>query len=147
MSGPIVRLWITLLVILTVISPQVMAQQLQIRIVANQYLYSGRVSDGTELATVYISQIEDGCILNVWDTEGKKEAMPGYYIIHNRQRANNHLIVRLSGEDWQPDIKTGKGVTFRKTVKFTTLKILSSGEQFMNSSIWPLNISAQCSRQ
>lgn len=134
-----------LLVIMFIVSFQSSeANTLKLTITPEQDLHAGRINDGAELATIYLSGMSESCVLNVWIEPPGKEIMPGHYILTDRKKGGGELNVRLSGDNWKPDTQAGKGVLSKFTSRFATLNVVSNGDQFIESHISSMQISAQC---
>lgn len=136
----------SLLLLLNAFYNQSIAENLAIKIVPDTELHSGIFPDGTTLAVIYLSGMNQKCAVNVWSPSAQNETTPGSYTLYDRPGGNRPLRVRLVGEGWQPDIQFGTGVMLNDPSGFATLKLITNGEQYIESHTWPINISFQCGR-
>lgn len=120
------------------------ADAFQITIIPKSDLTSGRITDGTELAIVHISGVSDDCKLHVWESGAGSEYTPGHYSLPGKDNHRDIINVMISGDDWQPNARTGKGVKLVKPQANSTLRIKASGDQLLEGSTWVMNITAQC---
>lgn len=134
---------LTISIMITLI-PELKAEPLHLTITPKRDLQSGKISEDSLLALIQISGVSDNCIINVWDGFATQEYKPGHYTLLDNSKGLDILKVKLSGENWQPNSITGKGVTLTGAGRSATLMLLSSEEQFQRSQSWSTNINAQC---
>jgi len=120
------------------------ANTIKLAITPKQDLHAGRIHDGAELATIYVSGMKDTCVLNVWIDPPSQETLPGHYILTDSKKGGKKLNARLSGEHWQPDLSFGRGVRMIMSEKIISLKLLASGEQTLEPDILPVKLTAMC---
>jgi len=123
------------------------ADAFQIKIIPKSDLIAGRITDGTELAVVRISGMSDDCELHVWENMARNEYTPGHYSLPDKDNHRDMISIMLSGDDWQPNTGTGKGVKLIKPQANSTLRIMASGDQLLGGSTWVMSLTAQCSAQ
>jgi len=123
------------------------ADAFQIKIIPRSDLIAGRITDGTELAFVHISGISEGCELHVWESMARNEYTPGHYTLPDKDNHRDMIDIMLSGDDWQPNTDTGKGVKLIKPQANSILRIKASGDQLLGGSTWVMSLTAQCSAQ
>ncbi|MDJ0475625.1 AfaD family invasin [Pantoea eucalypti] len=116
----------------------------QMKITPAADLLSGTVQDDSVLATIYFWEINDKCQLSAWGNFSGSEPAPGIYIPHQESSDLKHINVKLSGENWQPNTLSGKGVALKGKEKSSTLRLLTSGIQHFDTSILTITISATC---
>lgn len=123
------------------------ADAFQIKIIPKSDLIAGRITDGTELAVVHISEISDDCELHVWENMAAHEYTAGHYTLPDKVNHRDMINIMLSGDGWQPNLRTGKGVTLANPQANSTLKVKVSGDQLLAASTWAMSLTAQCSAQ
>ncbi|MBK0095009.1 hypothetical protein IBT49_03405 [Erwinia sp. S63] len=119
----------------------------QVTIIPKSDLTTGRITDGTELAIVHISGVNDDCKLLIWENGGGIEHPPGHYSLPDKDNHRDKINIMLAGDDWQPNTYTGKGLTLIKSQPNSTLKIKANGDQLLRGSKWTVSLTAQCSTQ
>ncbi len=130
--------------IFCLLSSHLRAEKLNMTIIAQSDLHAGKIPDSTLLARIRISGINSGCVLNVWDETTSNETTPGQYTLSNAENGEINLSVKLHGENWQPNTVSGKGIFIRNSTRFSEIKLLSRGEQFIASSSLTVQLSAKC---
>lgn len=120
------------------------ANALKLTITPKQDLHAGRVNDGAELATIHVSGMSDSCVLNVWIDPPSQETLPGHYILTNNRNSEIKLNVKLSGDNWQPDISSGRGIRMIIPEKTTSLRLSAAGDQTFMSNTLPVKLTAMC---
>lgn len=123
------------------------ATALKITVKPEQDLHAGKIHDGAELATIHVSGMSDSCLLNVWIEHPNQETSPGHYILTGRNKTGDDLNVRITGDNVKPDSRSGKGVLIALPTRLSTLNLLINGDQLIKSSVFSMQVSAQCLNQ
>lgn len=120
------------------------AETVQVNILAKHDLQAGRISDGIELATIYLSNIKDNCDLNIWSESATAQSPPGTYTITNRGGRRETLNVKLSGNNVILNTDSGRGMHLLMPDKTATLRLLANGDQLIRKNVWPVTFKFQC---
>lgn len=120
------------------------ANTLKITITPRQNLHTGRINDGTEIATIHVSGMRKLCELNIWIDSASQESKPGHYMLTNSIKRSESLIVKLSGDNWQPNTYSGRGIHLMIPEKNSDLRLLAAGEQIISINTWPVTLTAAC---
>ncbi|MGJ0479904.1 AfaD family invasin [Pantoea agglomerans] len=123
------------------------ANALKITVTPKQDLHAGKIHDGAELATIHVSGMPDSCLLNVWIEHPNQETSPGHYRLTGRNKTGDDLNVRITGDNVKPDSRSGKGVLIALPTRLSTLNLLINGDQLIKSSVFSMQVSAQCLNQ
>jgi len=123
------------------------ANALKITVTPKQDLHAGKIHDGAELATIHVSGMSDSCLLNVWIEHPNQETIPGHYILTGRNKIGDGLNVRITGDNVNPDSRSAKGVLIALPSRLATLNLLINGDQLIESSVFSMQVFAQCLNQ
>ncbi|KHJ69696.1 hypothetical protein QU24_02235 [Pantoea rodasii] len=120
------------------------AEAIQMRIIPRTHLTAGVLPDNTVLATIQFWGRRENCVLEAWNTFKDVESMPGEFTMSDDKGGMTRLNVKLSGENWQPNSQTGKGLSFMGIDNNTTLILSTRGEQFTDASTLLIDLTAIC---
>mgnify|MGYP000057062500 CR=1 FL=1 len=106
----------------------------------HEQLNSGRIADGKRLGEGRISLHERHTGFRIWSEAPKSTERPERYVLTGRQSAGHTLRVRLEGNDWEPDTKSGEGLILNTGDDAARFFIVVDGDQKIVADNYPIQI-------
>ncbi|CAI1728219.1 putative pilin structural protein SafD [Serratia fonticola] len=106
----------------------------------HEQVNTGHVADGKRLGEGRISLHELHTGFQIWSEAPKSTERPERYVLTGRQSDAHKLRVRLEGNDWEPDTKTGEGLILNTGDDAARFFIVVDGEQKIVADNYPIQI-------
>lgn len=132
------------LMVLAAIIPPTMARatdKLVVQVSMQAHIQAGHVVDGQRLGRGAIVFHDAHTGFQVWSDEQKSGDRPERYVLAGSNNTDHKLRVRLEGDNWQPDDKSGKGITLYSGDEVGHFYIVVDGEQTISADRYSFKVS------